>query len=97
MPKKVDAVIEAVRYASDGKIDFVRLYERHGSVWSDHLLVSRQTLLEQLQKGLKIYTGQRKPYLGSTVEAHHPVRLVSGYIVSGEGCPDRDCLDVPLL
>lgn len=96
--KKADAVIEAVRYAPDGKIDFVRLYERHGSVWSDRLLVSRQALIERLQKGHKIFTGERKMYYGSMVEARQPVKLVSGYIVvNGDGTPERDWLDVPLL
>lgn len=96
--KKADAVIEAVRYAPDGKIQFVRLYERRGSVWSDRLLVSRQALIERLQKGQKIFTGERKTYYGSMVEARQPVRLVSGYlVVNGNGAPDRDWLDAPLL
>lgn len=96
--KKADAVIEAVRYTPDGKIDFVRLYERHGNVWSDCLLVSRQALIERLQKGHKIFTGERKTYYGSRVEARQPVKLASGYVVvNGDGVPGRDWLDVPLL
>jgi len=50
MTKKVDGVIEAVRY-KNGQIVIVRAYERRGATFSDHVLLERKTLLERLQKG----------------------------------------------
>ncbi len=99
MPRKqIDGIIEAVRYAPDGKIEFVRLHQRQGSVWSDHLLLARPALVKRLQEGQKLYTGQRKQYLGNQVEAHQPISLVNGVIVSGKGDGRRDLLEgVPVL
>ena len=60
--KKYDGVIEAVRYAADGKIDMVRVYERRWKVFSDRILMSRAELLEQIKSGKVFITGQRRQY-----------------------------------
>ena len=57
---RFDGVIEAVRYRKNGKIEWVRAYERRGPTWSDHVLLQRQMLLEKLKAGKRFYTGQRK-------------------------------------
>ncbi|MDP1779148.1 MAG: hypothetical protein Q8K73_02630, partial [Anaerolineales bacterium] len=50
MAKKIDGVIEAVRY-KNGQITWVRAYERRGATFSDRVLLDRKTLLQRLQKG----------------------------------------------
>ena len=63
--KKIDGVIEAVRYTAEGKIDLVRVYKKRWLVFSDVVLVNRDELLEQLKSGCIYVTGQRKPYGGN--------------------------------
>jgi len=65
MSKKIDGVIEAVRY-KNGQISVVRAYERRGATFSDRVLVDRKTLLERLQKGRHYVTGTRKELNAST-------------------------------
>jgi hypothetical protein len=67
MPRNTtSAVIDSVHYLPDGRIDFVRLYERRGVVWSDLILAGRNELVKRIRKG-KIATGSRKRYLGSDI------------------------------
>ena len=73
--QKFDAVIEAVRY-KNGKIELVRAYERRGATFSDRILLDRKSLLERLQGGKRVVTGQRKEFLASTFEVGKPVKLV---------------------
>jgi hypothetical protein len=72
---KFDGVIEAVRYKS-GKIDVVRAYERRGATFSDHVLLSRKTLMERIQQGKRFVIGQRQEFMASTFEVSKPVKLV---------------------
>ena len=65
MTKKIDGVIEAVRY-KNGQIMIVRAYERRGAAFSDRVLLDRKTLLGRLQKGEMYVTGSRKNLLAST-------------------------------
>jgi hypothetical protein len=90
--KKIDGVIEAVRYRPDGNIDCVRAYERHGAVWSDHILLRRAELVERLKKGRKFVIGQRMIYLGSQMEAGKPVRYVKDRITTDDRANKRDLL-----
>ena len=76
MAKKVDGVIEAVRY-KNGEIEVVRAFERRGSTFSDWILVPRHELLERLKDGRNFMTGTRKELLASTFETGKPVRVVS--------------------
>ena len=54
MAKKVDGVVEAVRYR-DGQIEVVRAYERRGAAFSDRLLLTRkewtQLVLAAVERG----------------------------------------------
>jgi len=65
MGKKIDGVIEAVRY-KNGQILLMRAYERRGATFSDCVLLDRKTLLERLQKGANYMTGARKELRAST-------------------------------
>ena len=70
-----DGVIEAVRYKG-GKIDIVRAYERRGATFSDHILLSRKTLIERVGQGKRFVIGQRKKFMASTFEVGKPVKLI---------------------
>ncbi len=76
MAKKMDGVIEAVRY-KNGHILMVRAYERRGASFSDHVLIERKDLLEQLKKGKKFVTGSRRVLLASTFVFGKPLQVVS--------------------
>lgn len=100
MAKKIDGVIEAVRY-KNGQIVMVRAYERRGSSYSDHLLIQRRDLLERLKHGKKFVTGSRKELLASTFETNGAVQVVSRdgkeFISTRDGA-DRDELEqVPVF
>ncbi len=96
--KKIDGVIEAVRYAPDGKIDRVCAYQRHGAVWTDRILLDRKELVECLKNGQRLVTGRRKLYLGGTFETGEAVRLEDGLIVTDGRASKRDLLErVPVF
>ena len=76
MAKKVDGVIEAVRY-KDGQVEVARTYERRGAAFSDRLLLSRKDLLESLKKGRRFVTGRRKEFMAGTFEEGRDVQIVT--------------------
>lgn len=75
MAKKVDVVIEAVRY-KNGQIVMVRGYERRGSTFSDRVMIDRKTLVEKLQKGNQVSIGSREEFQASTFKLEGKVMLV---------------------
>jgi hypothetical protein len=89
---KIDGVIEAVRYNSDGILIVARTYERHGAVWSDRILLGRNELIEQLKKGKRFVTGARRTYLGSVFETGSVVHYTDNHILSGDKADSRDLL-----
>ncbi len=100
--EKFDGVVEAVHFAPDGKIAWVRVYERRGSTYSDRIILDRKTLLERLKSGKRFFTGQRIPLEAGTFEIIHPIRLidVDGYsiVATGFSPANQDTLDgVPVL
>jgi hypothetical protein len=100
MAKKVDGVIEAVRY-KNGEIEVVRAFERRGATFSDWIMIPRRDLLERLKDGRNFMTGTRKELLASTFETGKPVRVVSRdgkEFISTRENADRDELDqVPVF
>ncbi len=97
MPTRFDGVIEAVRYAPDGKIEVVRAYERRGAAFSDHVLIERAALIERLKQGKKFVTGKRKPNLGGMFETGASICL-TGEVISTRPGADHDFLDaVPVF
>ncbi len=89
---KIDGVIEAVRYTPAGAISLVRTYQRHGAVWSDHILLDRMELVEQLEKGRRFVTGSRKDFLGGVFEIGPAVRWVDQHVVTEGQSTQRDLL-----
>ena len=75
MAKKIDGVIEAVRY-KNGQILIVRAYERRGFTYSDRVLLDRKTLLERVQKGQQYVIGSREEFRASTFTTGKPVMVV---------------------
>ena len=75
MSKKIDGVIEAVRY-KNGQLMIVRAYERRGTTFSDCILLERKTLLDRLQKGQQYFTGSRQELHASTFKVGKPVLIV---------------------
>jgi len=76
MAKKIDGVIEAVRY-KNGQIMTARIFERRGASFSDRLLMDRKELLERIKSGKKFVTGKRKNLLAGTFETGKPVQVLS--------------------
>lgn len=75
MAKKIDGVIEAVRY-KNGQIIMARIYEKRGATYSDRIMVDRKVLLERIQKGLQYVAGSREELLASTFSTGKSVLLV---------------------
>jgi hypothetical protein len=73
--RKFDGLIEAVRY-KNGRIEFVRAYERRGATFSDHILLNRKALLERLQHGQHFVTGRRREFMASTFEVGPEVKIL---------------------
>jgi hypothetical protein len=90
--KKLDGIIEAVRFAADGNIALVRIYERHGAVWSDHFLLQRNELAEQLKQGKRYAIGERKNLFGSVFNTGSTVCELNGIILLQGQKSDKDLL-----
>jgi hypothetical protein len=96
--KKLDFLIEAVRYAADGKIVLVRGYERRGATYSDHVLLDRVELVERLQKKQRVAVGARVEYMASTFDPKAEVRFDSARnVVTSTTADSQDKLDAPLF
>ncbi|MEW6083454.1 MAG: hypothetical protein AB1607_02555 [Chloroflexota bacterium] len=100
MAKKMDGVIEAVRY-KNGQLVMVRAYERRGSSFSDRVLIERKDLLERLKKGEKFVTGSRKELLASTFESGKPLQVVrrdgKEFIATRDGVERDELEQVPVF
>lgn len=100
--KKIDGVVEAVRYRVNGDVDWFRIYERRGSTFSDRLLVQRLELVNRLKAGKNYMVGKRLPYLASTFEMNSPIRLIEKdgkeILVTGDAHTQQDYLaDIPVI
>ncbi len=100
--EKSDFVIEAVHYQPDGWIDFVRLYERRGSSYSDIVLCNREKILRILKTHKVIYTGVRLSGLASTFRLDSRVKMDKSsnkmVLHNTDEIPDIDLLlNVPVL
>jgi hypothetical protein len=95
--KDYDGVIEAVHYAPDGQVAWVRGYLRRGPTWSDRVIMPRMDLIEELKSGRKMVLGQRVELMAGTFNVTHPVKVVgdSGkeVLVTTEKSSDRDQLE----
>lgn len=100
--QKIDGVVEAVRYAPDGQIEWVRAYERRGAAFSDHVLITRSDFIARLKAGRRFLVGKRVIYLGGQFETSQPIELVtkngSELITAGNAAAGHDLLEgVPVI
>jgi hypothetical protein len=72
---KIDFVVEAVHYADDGRIGWVRGYERRGSTFSDRILLNRSELVSRILDKKVVVAGKRVPYLASSFETNGQLSL----------------------
>ena len=100
--KSFDGVIVGARYTSEGKIKWVRAFERHGFVFTDRLLMDRNTLIENLRTGKKFKTGKRLVYQGNDFDVWEDIKLLEeeedSVIVVGDKQSKEDFLgDLPII
>ncbi|MFC1996906.1 hypothetical protein ACFLXI_04780 [Chloroflexota bacterium] len=100
--KPYDGVVVAARYTQQGELDWVRAFVRQGFVFSDRLLLDRETLVEHLQEGKRFKTGERMIYHGNDfkiIEDIHLIESDSGnLIIAGTGSSNQDSLgNIPIL
>ena len=96
--KKLDGLVEAVRLGKDGNIAAVRIYERRGATYGDWKVIGRDELVQRLKKGQHIAVGERIPYLASTFQVLHPLRLVGDrgdekWVATATSAPSHDQVD----
>ena len=100
--KPYDGVIVAARYTSQGEIEWVRAFERHGFVFSDRVLMGRDELVKRLQDGKRFKTGKRVTYQGNDFNIGEDIRLIENdggsVIVAGKASSGQDSLgNLPII
>ncbi|MDH5606563.1 MAG: hypothetical protein OEY93_06715 [Anaerolineae bacterium] len=101
--QKFDGVVEAVHYTKNGKIDWVRAYERRGPTWSDHVLLDRDMLVQRIESGLRFFAGRRIQLEASEFEIGSRLELraaPNGSLVVSAGIkdPKTDSLpEIPII
>jgi hypothetical protein len=71
-----DGVLEAVHFKADGQIDWVRVYERRGAIFSDRVMLNREMFVRQLKAGKRYMVGERIHSLGGKFNISQPVHLI---------------------
>jgi hypothetical protein len=71
-----DGVVEAAHFKPDGQLDWVRVYERRGAVFSDRILLSREAFIKQLKTGKRYMVGERIFNMGGKFNVTQPVHLL---------------------
>jgi len=99
---KYDGVVEAAHFRPDGQLDWVRVYERRGAVFSDRIVLSRDVFARQLKAGKRYMVGERILNLGGKFNVSKPVRLYNSdgrqVIVVGDTQATKDELNgVPII
>jgi hypothetical protein len=99
---KYDGVVEAVHFKPDGQIDWVRVYERRGAIFSDRILLCREAFIRQLKSGKRYMVGERILNLGAKFNVTQPVHLFfqdgNQVIVVGNTHANKDEMNgVPII
>ncbi len=97
-----DGVLEAAHFKPDGQLDWVRVYQRMGPIFTDRIILSRQAFVEQLEHGTRYMVGERILNMGGKFNVSQPVRLLKRgseeVIVAGDGRAMQDELaGVPII
>jgi len=83
-------------------IEGVRAFERHGFVFSDRMLMDRETLVENLREGKRFKTGERVIYQGNDFQVNEEIQLIENddgnIIVAGKALSNQDSLgNLPII
>lgn len=97
-----DGVVNAAHYTKDGQVDWVRTFLRRREVFSDYVILDRQSLIEHIKAGKKFMVGKRIPYYGGKFEVTDSIRVVQkdgkDILAVGDTQADQDHLaGVPVL
>lgn len=100
--QKFDGVVECVRYKPTGEVDWVRAYERRGAIFSDHVTIEREALIQKMKAGKKFVAGRRIPYMAGSFEVTDSLQIIEvdgkDILVTGDLQADQDRLNgVPLI
>ena len=104
--KSYDGVVVAARYTSQGEIEWVRAFERHGFVFSDRVMMKRETLVKRLREGKRFKTGERIIYKGNDFKINEEIRLIEKddgadngcVIIAGDAQSSQDSLgNIPII
>jgi len=102
--KKVDGVIEAAHLGLEGRLAWVRAYERRGPTWSDVVLLERAALIQRLKARKRFYVGTRRELWASEFDLITPLRLAQtphgNFLVTGFGnmeIPQEQLEGIPLV
>ncbi|GAB4496288.1 MAG: hypothetical protein OHK0052_05940 [Anaerolineales bacterium] len=100
--KKFDYVVEAVHYAPDGSLLWVRAYERRGPTFSDHKVLTRTAFMDLLRSGKKAVFGERVEFEASTFKVSDEITLTGQanaerLVLAGNTSGGRELQGVPVL
>jgi hypothetical protein len=98
MAEKPNAIITAVHYAPDGKIDTVRVFQRRGATYSDRIHMKRDSFVEFLKKHKNVFVGQRQEFMASTFNLGKEIKFLDPDIITTDASSRQDTLDnVPIF
>ena len=95
-------MLVSVRYQANGRtLEYARGYSRQGAVWSDLRLFTREQLLQLIESGSRVATGQVADLEGDFVVTGR-VKLVTNQangalLVVNGARSDQDNLGLPLF
>jgi hypothetical protein len=94
-------VLVDARPTEDGRrIAVARGYERRGEVWSDLMILDRETLLSRVKQGKRVFVGAPLDLPGDFA-LQAPVRLSgdkkSPALISGAGRDEAERLGMPIF
>ena len=98
--KRLDIVVVAARYDLLGKLTVAQGFERRGHVWSDLILVDRDTLIRNLRSRRRVAVAVPTPVPGDfEIVARVRLELKNGVeiLASNSAHADQDHLPAPLF
>jgi hypothetical protein len=98
--KRLDIVVVAARYDPQGKLTVAQGFERRGQVWSDLILVDRDTLIRKLRSRWRVAVAVPAPVPGDfEIVARVRLERKNGVetLASNSAHADQDHLPAPLF
>ena len=98
--KRLDIVVVAARFDPQGKLTVAQGFERRGQVWSDLILVDRDTLIRNLRSRRRVAVAVPTPVPGDfEIVARVHLERKNGVetLASNSAHADQDHLPAPLF